>query len=282
MTTTSSAPTPTPPGNGTATTTRAANGTTTLPPTTTSAGTTRSPNATGNATNGPATTAAANDQAGDESIQWYHVTVGVLGLFVIVGGACYVTLMWQQNAIRNYKNNFEELVKKIGLKRNNLAEELKRERDDGTTLRRAAVVEDVRGVTQVDDGNGAPGLSGGGAAGMGGGAASGGGSGGGDGAATSDGQPLLATMPNIGVGKLHTYKLRTSGALQQEQEAASRAIELQMRRAQRDEELSVRRSTAAGTGDLLSQSVYEAVGVDRNITAVERRAQWRSLRSLGL
>lgn len=255
--------------------------TTTAAPSTTGGGSSGSPTAT--ATGAPTTLAPAATPSteSDQSIQWYHVTVGVLGLFVIVGGACYVTLMWQQNAIRNYKNTFEEMVKKIGLKRNNLAEALRRERDnddaDAAVRRPDMALEDVRAVTAVGDDAASP-VAGPGAAGSGVGASAGGGAGG-LGEHGSAGGALLSA-PTLGVGKLHTYQARTARMAKEEEARAARALEVQLLRQHREEELG-RRRAAAGS-DLLSQAVFEAVGVDRSIELVERRAQWRSLRSLDL
>jgi len=268
------AATPTPPPNTTVTPNT---GTTVAPATT---------NASGNSTLPPGGTTGApsgteeSGTASAQSIEWYHVTAGVLGLFVIVGGACYVTLMWQQNAIRNYKNGFEAMVKKIGLKRHDLAEKLREEREAGLSPRRhEPEKEDLRGAFAAgasrDDG------AAGGAAAAG--AAAGAGAAGAGGSTVSGGDmggPLLSAPVGLGVGRIHTFDLRTSDTTRKKQEEAAKQLELQMRRQARDNELESRRSLA--NDDLLGQSVFEAVGVDHSIAAVERRAQWRSLRSLEL
>jgi hypothetical protein len=244
----------------------------TPPPSPTNSTTPVPPNATDpNVDTPPPPAAEPHESAG--SLQWYHVTAGVLGLFLLVGGACYVTLMWQQNAIRDYKNEFEELVRKVGLMRSELADELNRERRDkgadGATTARGRdipIIDEVRNVTELTA-TAAGGLAGGGGAG---------------GTADAEGPGGVGgyAAPGVTVGRLHTLRLRTAQSDLAAQERASQALEAQLRRQTREAELEQRRRNAGA--DLLGQAVSEAVAVSRQITDLERSAQWRSLRSLEL
>jgi hypothetical protein len=102
---------------------------TTIAPNTTSA-----PNTTAPPTPAPTTTVPANasrsptpapfDVNNSQSIDWYIVVVGIGLVFIIVGASCYVTLMWQQKAVRDYKGKFEELLKDRGMQRRLLEEEV--------------------------------------------------------------------------------------------------------------------------------------------------------------
>jgi hypothetical protein len=251
----------TPPPNATtvfpATTVTALPSTTPAVPT----GPTPSPNATDAHTPAPPSGAPSSSS---QSLQWYHVAAGVLGLFLLVGGACYVTLMWQQNAIRDYKNSFEEVVKKVGLMRSELADALKKEEGAAGSMpmRRVvdrSAVEDVRGVTDAAVGSPASGT------------------------AADGGVPMpvaATTASSIGVGKLHTYSMRTSRAAAEQEERAAQALEMQMRREAREAEVEHRRRNAGA--DLLQHSIDEAVAVNTRLAHLERTAQWRSLRSLDL
>lgn len=57
------------------------------------------------------------------SIDWYVIFAGVLIVFLTVGAGCYVTLMWQQRAVRKYKSKFELMLKEEAIQNTKLAQE---------------------------------------------------------------------------------------------------------------------------------------------------------------
>lgn len=54
------------------------------------------------------------------------IVIGAVGIFFpLIGAACYVTLIWQQTALRNYKMKFEDILKSDIMHRRILEDEVK-------------------------------------------------------------------------------------------------------------------------------------------------------------
>lgn len=233
------------------------------PPTTTNAsGANNGTGTNGTATNGTtagATTAAPVASTSSQSLAWWQVGIAVLVMFLLIVGACWVTLMWQQNAIRDYKSGFEEKVKQVGRRRNDLADELeKREQafiERGMTLQQLRDISDAKAVEpQAADTTAADAT---------------------DNAAAA----AVRHRPGAAYGRMFDFSMRTSDAARQREQQTATEIENLMRRKGRERDREARRKS---TDDPLTQSLGGALAVNRNLESLRRTSQLRSLQSLDL